>query len=133
MNEYMNKKLRFIGSSLVCLALVFNYWGCKKDDNNSTAGTACDGIVAADNKYSNTIKPILNASCAYAGCHDAITKAENLDLSSYVASKSAFQNSKMICSINHASGCTPMPKNAGKLSADIIKKLECWANSSYPE
>ena len=33
--------------------------------------------------YDVDIKPIMLSNCAYAGCHDAITKKEDIDLSSY--------------------------------------------------
>jgi hypothetical protein len=39
-------------------------------------------------KYTTEIKPIYDASCATAGCHNATAKAADIDLSTYAASKS---------------------------------------------
>lgn len=33
--------------------------------------------------YQNDILPLVSSSCAKSGCHDALTKADNLDLSTY--------------------------------------------------
>jgi hypothetical protein len=33
--------------------------------------------------YVNQIQPLLNSSCAYSGCHDAITHKDGVDLSTY--------------------------------------------------
>ncbi len=50
---------------------------CKKDEGDSID---CAGITPT---YTADIKPILDASCAKSGCHDAITKANNYDFSAY--------------------------------------------------
>ena len=42
--------------------------------------TACDPNLVY---YVNDIQPILNSSCAYSGCHDVVTHADGVDLSSY--------------------------------------------------
>ena len=40
----------------------------------------CGGVAPT---YNSDVKPILNASCAKSGCHDAITVQSGVNLSTY--------------------------------------------------
>lgn len=118
---------------LFSAATLFVVASCKKDNNNPdyAANADCSAIVAADNTYSNGIKTILDASCASAGCHDAIAATNGIDMSSYANSKNAFQNKNALCTIHHGSGCKPMPDGSPKLSDATINKIDCWVKSGY--
>lgn len=108
---------------------------CGKDSNNPdyAADADCTVIVSADNTYTNSIKAILDASCATAGCHNQFSAAEGIDFSDYAKSKNAFENKKVLCSIHHGSGCKPMPENLPQLSAASLNKIDCWVKNDYPE
>ena len=82
--------------------------------------------------YAKDIAPILNASCATVGCHNAATKADGYDLSSYTAVKSA-NSSKVIGSMQQISGFEAMPRGANKLHDTLIMKLSCWYNNGTPQ
>jgi uncharacterized membrane protein len=71
------KKLFFSLITLASCAIL--YYGCRKDKTPMPV-EPCD-----PNKvyFQNSIRPIINSNCAKSGCHDAITREEGLDLSSY--------------------------------------------------
>ncbi len=110
---------------------------CGDDEGSSvdyTADADCTVIVAADNTYNNDIKTILNDyGCSSAGCHDATTAAEGVDLSDYAKTKNAFENKEVLCSIHHGSGCDPMPKGGSKMSNSDINKIDCWVKNGYAQ
>ncbi len=120
--------------SLILIAIAV-FGNCAKD--NSTGSYAdqadCTGIDAATNTYTKSVKAILDAQCATAGCHDAFSRTENIDLSTYATAKSAFQNVDCLCSLHHGSGCKPMPDGGAKLSDAVIQKIDCWVKNGYAE
>lgn len=67
---------------IACCSVIFilgAFQFCTKD-KTPTPPEPCD-----PNKvyYQNDILPLVSSSCAKSGCHDAATKADNLDLSTY--------------------------------------------------
>lgn len=106
---------------------------CGKDDDkvDYTADADCTAIVTADNSYTNSIKAIMDGSCALSGCHSADNPSENVDLSDYAGTKKAFESQDALCTIHHGSGCTPMPDGSPKLSDAVINKIDCWAKNGY--
>ena len=120
---------------LFSLTTLFVVASCKKDKStvDYTNDADCSAIVPEDNAYTNSIKAILDASCASAGCHNAISATEGIDLSKYANAKNAFLNKEVLCSIHHGSGCKPMPSGSPKLSDATINKIDCWVKSGYLE
>jgi hypothetical protein len=112
---------------------------CEKTNTGSDINTMfldqadCTGVDIASNSYSIAIKAILDTECASSGCHDAATKSDGIDLSTYGKAKTAFQNTNCLCAIHHGSGCKPMPNSGAKLSDAILKKIDCWAKNGYVE
>ncbi|MFN8353850.1 MAG: cytochrome c [Spirosomataceae bacterium] len=91
----------------------------------ATAGQAC---------FDTQIKPIFAANCAMSGCHDAITKEEGYDLSSYskIISKGISAgkatSSKIYQVINANGGDRMPPSPRSKLTATEISLLAQWIN-----
>ncbi len=107
--------------------------GCEKSSQNPDyiAEANCSAVDANTNTYTLAIKAIMDANCAQSGCHDPITKEHDLDLSTYAGVKFGFQSHDVLCSVNHGSGCDPMPDGSPKLSQDILDRLACWARNGY--
>jgi hypothetical protein len=122
----------FSAAALLTLAILTTV-SCKDEtsDVDFTANADCSTITTSQNTYTNNIKAILDASCATSGCHDATTKEEGIDLSTYATSKSAFENSEVLCSIHHGSGCEPMPDGGAQLPAATINLIDCWVKNGY--
>jgi hypothetical protein len=108
-----------------CLILLVS---CDKEDSPDTVD--CTGLTPT---YNSEIKAILDASCAKSGCHDATTKANNYDLSTYATASPVSQNNRFLGAIQHKSGFTAMPKDGPKLSQDNIDLLTCWVQNDSPE
>ncbi len=121
--------------ALFSLSLGFLVSSCEKDSSgvDYTANADCSAIVAADNTYTNSIKAIMDNNCATAGCHNATTAAEGVDLSTYAKTKNAFQKKDALCTIHHGSGCKPMPDGGAKLSDSVINTIDCWVKNGYLE
>ncbi|MBI1226948.1 MAG: hypothetical protein GC192_17080 [Bacteroidetes bacterium] len=120
---------------LLSLAMFFMVAACKKDSNNVdySANADCSAIVTADNTYTNGISDILDANCATAGCHNALSASNGVDMSDYAKSKNAFVNKDALCTIHHGSGCKAMPDGRPKLSDAIINQIDCWVKNGYLE
>lgn len=113
----------FIGFGLVLTT------SCGDDDDM----TECD---PNDSSYSNNVKDLLDASCAYSGCHDADGISENgRSMHTYEAAVAAFtiDESRVIGAINHSAGFSNMPKGTDKLSDCNIEKLTNWIDAGYPQ
>ncbi len=114
---------------------VFILSNCNKEDSNSQYldNADCSTVDATNNTYTKEIKRILDNSCATSGCHDAKSKEDGIDLSTYANSKSAFENKDCLCTIHHGSGCDPMPRGSAKLSDATIQLIDCWVKNGYKE
>lgn len=109
--------------------------GCEKATSNSSYldQADCTGVDQNTNTYTNKIKGILDANCAFSGCHNASSRRAGIDLSTYANAKSAFENTNCLCSVHHGSGCTPMPEGASKMSSETIQLIDCWAKNGYAQ
>jgi hypothetical protein len=115
---------------LICVSfLTFLASGCYYDKEQllyPNSG-ACN---AAGSTYSSTVAPILTASCN--SCHSTAAapgSGGNIILDTYAGVKIYADNGKLLGSINHASGFSPMPKGGGSLSSCDISKITNWVNS----
>lgn len=116
-----------VKASLTVYFLVILAVSCKKDEDDPTN---CSGITPT---YTADVKPILDASCAKSGCHDAITKANNFDFSTYSTASAISQGNRFLGAIEHKSGFSAMPQDGPKLSDDKIQQLTCWVENGSPE
>ncbi|MBK8567795.1 MAG: hypothetical protein IPN76_31875 [Saprospiraceae bacterium] len=118
------------------LALAFTAISCGDDDGGGTdyaSQADCASFPSSVTSYDLVVKPILDTYCASAGCHDAITASEGIDLSDYTKSKNAFDKKDVLCSIHHGKDCVAMPQGSDKLDDTTINILDCWAKNDYPE
>ncbi|MCS6929730.1 MAG: hypothetical protein NZM43_09555 [Saprospiraceae bacterium] len=127
--------MKFYYISVLLLALLLVLIGCSKDDKNPdyVREANCATVKADSNTYILFVRGVMNASCAFGGCHDASTAASGVNLSNYAGVKKAFESQNLLCSVNHGKGCSPMPKGGAKLSAEVLNRLACWARDGYRE
>ena len=101
--------------------------------------TACDGGSDPDEcsglspTYTADIKPILDASCAKSGCHDAITAQNGVNLSNYTTASAISQQERFLAVIEHRAGFPQMPFDGPKLPDNQIQLLKCWVADGSPE
>lgn len=117
-----------IFSSVFLLAIIVAVSSCKKEE--TPVEYDCTGLTPT---YTADIKPILDASCASAGCHSSVNPSEDIDLSTYASTKEHGNEDHFLGSIQHLSGYEPMPNGQPKLSDEIIKKISCWVQNGMPE
>lgn len=115
------------------LVIFFSY--CKSDEESGT--TNADYMNKEDCSqtaptYTGVIKGIMDNNCAFAGCHNAATASNGVNLEDYKSVKSSFNAKQFLCGINWGNGCFAMPKGGSKLSASTIKNITCWAKNGFP-
>lgn len=91
---------------------------------NNSCTASCDTAVFT---YSGAVKPIMDSKCK--GCHNPTSLGGNIDVSTYNALKVSALNGKLMGSVAHQVGYSPMPKNSAKLSDCEIKQIQKWINS----
>lgn len=79
--------------------------------------------------YQETISPLLQGYCV--GCHTISSLGGNINLSNYEGVKASIDNGRLVGSIKHESGFSPMPKG-GKLSDCQITQITKWINGGAP-
>lgn len=120
---------KLLSVSVIILFLSF-YNSCTKD--KTPPPPDCD-LTDTLNTYTNSVKEIMDISCATAGCHDAITAYSGIRLDTYDATVDATKNhAKFFCVIEHS--CTPYMPNAGdKLADSLINKIQAWKANCYAQ
>lgn len=85
---------------------------------------ACNSCDTAVFTYTAAIGLMVNNYCK--GCHNPSSLGGGIDLSSYAAVKTQALNGKLVGTITHTSGYSPMPKGGNKLSDCRIKQVQKW-------
>jgi hypothetical protein len=91
---------------------------------NNSCTSGCDTTQFT---YNAVIKPMMDNKCA--GCHKAGSLGGNVDLSTYTGTRIVALNGKLVGSIMHQTGYSPMPKNMAKLSDCEITQVRKWVTA----
>lgn len=80
--------------------------------------------------YTLTVKPIIQANCAISGCHTVASapSSAGIQLEDYTGLKAIVTSNQLLGAINHESGFSAMPKNAGKLSSCALNQIKKWVD-----
>src|SRR6218665_210572 len=112
----MSKKYLFISGIALVIGLVSGLSSCYYDNEQYLyGGGSCD--TSAVVTYTGRIKAIMDTRCASASCHGGSSPANGVDLTNYAGVKQGIEVNGMMCNIKQQSGCSPMPKNEGPISA----------------
>ena len=105
---------------IVCLASA-----CYYDNEASLYGEA----ICSDEEptYAATVVPILNRNCM--SCHSQAVAEGGVVLETYSGVNQQAENGKLLGAITHASGFSPMPKNAPQLRECDINAIRAWIDS----
>ncbi|MEZ4944029.1 MAG: c-type cytochrome domain-containing protein [Cyclobacteriaceae bacterium] len=90
--------------------------------NTVKCNCACDSTAYT---YQATIAPLLQGYCV--GCHTVSSLGGNINLSNYAGVKASIDNGRLMGSIKHESGFSPMPKGS-KLSDCQITQISKWVS-----
>jgi len=108
--------------------LVISFQSCYYDKSDtlypigvSAPCTDTTGVIS----YTQKIVPILQSKCY--GCHPANgSSGGGIAMGTYATDKLIAQNGKLYGSMNHATGFSPMPKGAAKMSACQLALIKKW-------
>jgi hypothetical protein len=119
-----NYQITFALSSFLFLLLSFS--SCTTE----SISYDCSAIAPT---YTNDVKSIMDANCAYSGCHDVYTNAHGINLSTYAAVLSESSNARFMGSMHHEGGYDRMPEGASQLNTSDLQKVYCWIQSGAPQ
>ncbi len=90
-----------------------------------------DTLTGDEYTYDVHTAPIFTNMCATSGCHTS--GAAIGSLANYADAKDFTQRGRVMGSIKHEAGFSPMPKNAAKVSDQIIETIQQWIDDGYLE
>ena len=112
----------------LCLSVSFiSIMACEKE---AVDMFDCSGFSPT---YTADIKPILDASCAKSGCHDAATAKKGINLSDYAHARDISQEDRFLGAIQHKKGYDKMPDDAPQLPESQVQLLTCWVQNGSPQ
>lgn len=116
------------GARCLFLVVLLAASGCYYDNEQDlypfSSSANCDTSAVT---YAATVLPIVQSKCY--SCHNAGSASGNVILEGYSNLKTYAANGKLIGTITHASGYSPMPQGGNKLSDCDINKVQAWVNA----
>ncbi|MGC4057612.1 MAG: hypothetical protein QM743_05745 [Chitinophagaceae bacterium] len=103
--------------------LLSTQYSCYKD-NKETMYPPLGACDTTNTTWSADIQPMVQASCAKSGCHDASASA-GINLTTYSGAKSIVDDGRFLRVIEDGS----MPQGASKWDDCSINKLRRWINN----
>lgn len=117
-----NKKLfRTRNLFSITFLLLFTLAGCKYDKQMIVQTTICDTAIVT---FSGVVQPILTTFCI--SCHSGPNATNGIRVEDYTTVKQLIPNGKLLGTITHSPGFTPMPIGRSKLSDCNIAKIRKW-------
>ena len=112
---------------LVLPFMLFMLAGCYYDSEEALFGKPGTGCNTDITNFSTEIKPILQSNCIV--CHSnsaAASSGGGIKLQDFADVKANVLSGKLMGTIEHLSGYSPMPKGGGKLSDCNILIINTW-------
>lgn len=103
------------------------YYDVEEELYPTNNGVNCDSVKGS---YSLEILPLVNAQCR--SCHNSSFASGGVNLEGFANVQNAALNGKLVESVNHESGVSPMPQSAPKLDDCELKAFEDWKNAGAP-
>lgn len=87
----------------------------------------CDSIKGS---FILEVEPMINSQCK--SCHNNTFASAGVNLEGFDNIKAATLNGRVLQSIQHSSGTSPMPQGQAKIDDCLIKGVELWKNGGAP-
>jgi hypothetical protein len=100
---------------------------CYYDNEETLYPGSANCTVPVTSTFSGNVLPLLNNRCN--NCHGGSSPSADINLTSYTEVMKYVNNESLMGSINHASGYSAMPKNAGKMSSCEIGTIQSWIDA----
>ncbi|CAN5463595.1 hypothetical protein BH11BAC1_BH11BAC1_22050 [soil metagenome] len=98
--------------------------------NQGALNNSCNGCETVNVTYSGTVAPLLLSKCV--GCHNNNTTSGNINLSNYSGVQQQALNGRLVGTVSHSAGYSPMPKGGAKLPQCEIDELIVWIAAGAP-
>ncbi len=124
----MKKQILFFGLLVFGLSIL----SCGKDDDDGGGDPPPDACDTLDVSYSTDIVPIIEATCAIAGCH--VADFSQGDFTTYEDLKEKVDDEdKLLTQVTE--GTMPPSNTAGpaELTADELELIQCWIDDGAPD
>ena len=118
--KVMNKKSILYAVAFMLMVVSVSLFSCVKDIGPlpvQKSVTFCDSLNV---KWSTDIQPIIQANCAFSGCHSA--GASMGDFTAYAGVKAKVDNG----SLNNRVIIQKNMPSSGPLPNSLIQKIDCW-------
>ena len=89
---------------------------------------SCDTTAVVS--YSQNIVPLFQQQCY--SCHLSASMGGGIIMGNYAADKAIAVNGKLYGSVSYASGYSPMPKGANKMTNCQLALVKKWIDSGAP-
>ncbi len=106
---------------MIFVILLITGAGCKYDNQILLSSTPCDTAIVT---FSGTVQPILKTYCIT--CHSTSNAINGIRIDDYTSVKMLIPNGKLLGTITHSPGFSPMPLAGNKLSECNIAKIRQW-------
>lgn len=114
---------------LLATAFILSFNACYYDKEDLLYGVStCDTVSVVS--YSQRIVPVLQQQCY--SCHSGSSASGGIQMGTHATDKAIADNGKLLGSINHASGYSPMPQGAPKMSSCDIAIIKKWIDAGAP-
>ena len=124
--QYLMKSIT--SAFILFLIIIFSCFYDSEESLYPVIGNICDTTNVT---YTSSIVPLLQNNCL--SCHSNINAASqggNVHLQDYTDVNS--NKTKILNSIKHLPGASPMPKGGAKLKDCLIQQVEIWINKGAP-
>jgi hypothetical protein len=119
--------VKILKTASVLMIVLATISSCKKETPTTYD---CSGVMPT---YTVDIKPIMDNNCALSGCHNASSKADGKDYSTYEAVRSGSSSDSFMGSMQHLNGYDAMPRGRSQLSDSQLKTISCWIQNGKPQ
>lgn len=113
--------------SLLAIALLLGVNGCYYDVEEELYPSGCD---TANMSFSAHVLPILNDNCN--ACHASSAALGGIVLDTYTEVKKQVDNGKLLGSIRHEAGFSPMPQGQPQIANCPIDRIAAWIQAGAP-
>jgi ribosomal protein S16 len=96
-------------------------WINQGAQNTTNCANVCDTTAF---NYAADVAPILSNFCN--GCHGGSFPSDGIITSSWASLQAIVNDGRLLGSIQHASGFSPMPKGSAKMNSCNITKIRKW-------
>ncbi|MBL7739001.1 MAG: hypothetical protein JNK14_07270 [Chitinophagaceae bacterium] len=121
--------MKVIFSILTIIIILGMFSSCYYDKEELLYGsgnTPCTDTTGAIS-YAQKVVPMFQQYCY--SCHNSSFPSGNIVMGTYASDKAIAQNGKLMGSITHASGFSPMPQGMPKMSSCQIAAVKKWIDS----